>query len=147
MDVPQNPHDIEQIKILKARYIRCGDTKNWDEMADLLTADFEAVFEIAPRFSKDQPSRAAASGRDAFIQGWAPALVGVITVHHVLLPEIVLTGATTASGTWALHDLVIMPQCQFKGWGHYHDRYAKEDGVWRIKSSHVTRLHVEETWT
>lgn len=146
MDVSQSFHDIEQIKQLKARYIRFGDTKQWDELAKLLTEDFEAIFEIAPRFSKDQPTRAAVSGRDAFIQAWAPALVGVITVHHVLLPEIILTGPMTATGIWAMHDIVKLPKCHFEGWGHYHDQYVREDGVWMIKSSRVTRLHTEENW-
>ena len=59
MDVPQDVREIEQIKQLKARYIRFGDTQNWSELAQLLTEDFEAVFDIAPRFSKDQPTRVA----------------------------------------------------------------------------------------
>lgn len=146
MDDRQVLNDIEQIKQLKARYIRFGDTKQWDEMAKILTEDFDAAFEGAPRFSKDQPTKAAISGRDAFIQAWAPALVGVTTVHLVLLPEITVTDATSATGIWMLHDQVWMPKCHYKGWGHYRDQYVKEDGMWKIRSSHVTRLHTEEVW-
>jgi hypothetical protein len=146
VDIPQDIREIEQIKQLKARYIRFGDTQNWRELATLLTEDFEAVFDVAPRFSKDQPARVALSGRNAFIGAWAPALVGVTTVHQAFLPEIVLTGPTAATGVWGLHDIVLMPKCRFKGWGHYHDVYVKEDGHWKIRSTRATRLHIEETW-
>jgi hypothetical protein len=138
--------DIEEIKALKARYIRFGDTKQWDELAKLLTDDFTALFEIAPRFSKDQPRRAEISGRDLFINIWTTALVGVVTMHNVYLPEITLVSPTAANGIWGMHDLVKMPQCVFEGWGHYHDEYVKQQGVWLIKASRVTRLHAEEQW-
>jgi hypothetical protein len=146
VDIPQDIREIEQIKQLKARYIRFGDTQNWRELAALLTEDFEAVFDVAPRFSKDQPARVALSGRNAFIEAWAPALVGVTTVHQAFLPEIVLTSPTAATGAWAMQDIVLMPNCHFKGWGHYHDCYVKEDEIWKIKSSRCTRLCIEETW-
>ena len=146
MDVPQDLHEIEQIKQLKARYIRFGDTQNWPELAKLFTEDFEAVFDVAPRFSEDQPTRVALSGRNAFIEAWAPALVGVTTVHQAFLPEIVLTSPTSATGIWAMQDIVLMPNCHFKGWGHYHDHYVKEDGLWKIRSTRATRLYTEETW-
>ena len=146
MNDRQHLEDIEQIKTLKARYIRCGDTQQWEELAKLLTGDFAALFEIAPRFSKDQPRRVGISGRDLFINTWASALVGVTTMHNVFLPEITLVSPTAANGVWGMHDLVKMPNCVFEGWGHYHDHYVKEHGVWMIKTSRVTRLHVEEQW-
>ena len=142
----QHLEDIEQIETLKARYIRFGDTKQWEELAQLLTDDFSATFEIAPRFSKDQPRRAEISGRDLFIKTWAEALVGVITRHNVFLPEITLISPIAASGIWGMHDLVKMPNCVFEGWGHYHDHYVRENGVWMIKASRVTRIHTEEQW-
>src|SRR5580692_2178948 len=67
MNVRERWQDIEEIKELKARYIRFGDTKRWDDLATLLTQDFAALFEIAPRFGKDQPRRVEISGRDPFI--------------------------------------------------------------------------------
>jgi hypothetical protein len=69
MNAPQSLQDIKAIKTLKARYIRFGDTQQWDDLAKLLTEDFSAAFEIAPRVSKDQPRRAEISGRDLFISG------------------------------------------------------------------------------
>jgi SnoaL-like domain len=146
MNDRQRLEDIEEIKTLKARYIRLGDTQQWDELAKLLTADFAARFEIAPRFSKDQPRRAEISGRDVFINTWKQALVGVVTMHAVYAPEITIVGPDTANGIWGFHDIVRMPGCVFEGWGHYHDQYVKGQGVWKIKVSNVTRLHTEEQW-
>jgi len=146
MNAREHLQDIEEIKTLKARYIRFGDTKQWDDLAKLLTDDFAALFEIAPRLSKDQPRQAGISGRDLFINTWASGLVDVVTMHTVFLPEITLVSPTAANGIWGMHDLVKMPHCIFEGWGHYHDRYVKEQGVWMIKASRVTRIHTEEQW-
>jgi hypothetical protein len=146
MNARDDLQDIDEIKTLKAKYIRYGDTKRWDDLAKLLTHDFTAIFEIAPRFSKDQPRRAEISGRDLFINTWATALIGVVTMHAVLLPEITLVSPRAADGIWGMHDLVKMANCVFEGWGHYHDHYVKERGVWMIKSSRVTRIHTEEQW-
>ena len=146
MNAREHLQDIEEIQTLKARYIRFGDMKRWDDLAKLLTDDFAALFEIAPRFSKDQPRRAELSGRSLFINTWASALVGVVTMHTVFLPEITLVSPTAANGIWGMHDLVKMPNCVFEGWGHYHDQYVKEHGVWMIKASSVTRIHTEERW-
>ena len=65
MNAREHLQDIEEIKTLKARYIRFGDTKQWDDLAKLLTDDFAALFEIAPRFSKDQPRRAEISNKSS----------------------------------------------------------------------------------
>lgn len=146
MDKMQVIYDIEEIKQLKAKYIRLGDTQQWDEQVNIFTEDFEAVFDVAPRFSKDQSSRVEISGRDVFIETWKPALVGVTTIHQVFLPEITIISPTAATGIWAFSDDVRLPNCHFKGWGHYHDSYVKEDGAWKIKSSRVTRIHTEEIW-
>lgn len=67
-------------------------------------------------------------------------------LHQLSLPEITLTGDRTASGIWALHDYLVAPHCIFRGWGHYHDEYVMIDGNWKIQSSLVTRMRVEETW-
>jgi hypothetical protein len=146
MNAREHWQDIEEIKTLKARYIRFGDTQQWDALATLLTDDFAALFDVAPRFSRDQPRRAEISGRDVFVKTWASALTGVITMHDVYLPEITLTSPTAATGIWGMHDLVKMSQCVFEGWGHYQDQYVKQQGVWLIKASRVTRLHTQEQW-
>jgi hypothetical protein len=56
-------------------------------------------------------------------------------------PEIELTSATTATGVWALQDVVrLAPGLNLQGYGHYHETYEKIDGRWYIKTSKLTRL-------
>ncbi len=56
------------------------------------------------------------------------------TVHQVHAPEIELTSPTTATGIWALNDVVrLAPGVNLAGYGHYHETYEKTDGQWRIK--------------
>ncbi|WP_420920353.1 nuclear transport factor 2 family protein [Mycobacterium kansasii] len=63
------------------------------------------------------------------------------TVHQVHAPEITLTSPTTATGIWALEDVVRLgPGVNLNGRGHYHETYEKLDGSWLIKSSTLTRL-------
>ncbi|ETB51658.1 bile-acid 7-alpha dehydratase, partial [Mycobacterium avium subsp. paratuberculosis 10-8425] len=63
------------------------------------------------------------------------------TAHQVHNPEIELTSATTARGTWALQDVVRFgPGITLVGYGHYHETYENIDGQWFIKSSKLTRL-------
>jgi hypothetical protein len=61
--------------------------------------------------------------------------------EQVHAPEITLTSATTATGVWALEDVVRLgPGINLNGRGHCHETYAKLDGRWRIKTSTLTRL-------
>jgi hypothetical protein len=60
------------------------------------------------------------------------------------MPEIELTSATTATGIWALNDVVIWQNgMRLDGYGHYHETYEKLDDEWRIKTSKLTRLHTD----
>ena len=67
-------------------------------------------------------------------------LEGVATMHHCHTPEIALTSATTATGIWAMEDLLVFADGgEMHGAGHYHETYEKQDGSWRIKTLHLTR--------
>ena len=69
-----------------------------------------------------------------------------VTVHQGHMPEIDLTSETTATGIWALNDIIIWSSgMRLDGYGHYHETYEKSDGEWRIKSSKLTRLHTDFT--
>jgi SnoaL-like domain len=146
MTIEQDSREIEQIRQLKARYVRLGDTKSWDEFRKLFTQDFVGIFDVLPRNSRSDPLSATIEGLDAFISAMSAMLVGVTTVHQVFSSEIVLTGPNSATGIWGMHDFVQMPNCIFKGWGHYHELYVQEKGVWKIKHSRTTRLFFEELW-
>ncbi|MCV6963877.1 DUF4440 domain-containing protein [Mycobacterium intermedium] len=135
MDAATTLGEIEAIKQLKARYCRFLDTKRWDEWRELFTDDF--VSDTTPSGGE------RVAGAEEFV-----AFVRNIfgrpsrpTVHQVHAPEIELTSATTATGVWALEDVVrLAPGVNLNGRGHYHETYEKIDGQWRIKSSTLTRV-------
>jgi uncharacterized protein (TIGR02246 family) len=130
--------DIEAIKQLKARYFRCMDTRDWEAMRSVFTDDV-VVDTVAAGGS-------IVSGADEFVAFLKETLSGTVTVHHGHMPEINLSSPTTATGIWALKDLVIWPNgMRMDGYGHYHEKYEKVGGEWRIKSSTLTRLHLDLT--
>jgi hypothetical protein len=86
------------------------------------------------------------TGADAFIEFLQQTLAGAVTVHHGRMPEIELTTPTTATGIWALHDVIVWPDgSRLDGAGHYHETYGLVDGAWRITSSTLTRLRMDFT--
>ena len=128
--------DIEAIRQLKARYFRSLDAKDWDGMRRVFTDD--VVMDTTAS------GGSVINGADAFMAFLRETLAGTVTVHQGHMPEIDLTSATTATGIWALHDIVIWPNgMRLDGYGHYHETYAKADGEWRITSSTLTRLHMD----
>jgi uncharacterized protein (TIGR02246 family) len=132
--------DIEAIKQLKARYFRTMDTKDWTGMREVFTDD--VVMDTTDAGGN------VIAGADEFLDFLRPTLADAVTVHHGHMPEIQLTSPTTATGIWALQDTILWAKGgRMVGYGHYHETYEKTDGRWRIKSSTLTRLHVDFTGT
>jgi hypothetical protein len=132
--------DIDAIRQLKARYFRTMDTKQWDEM--------RLVFTDGVVIDTTDSGGGIIAGADAFMVFLRDTLGDVVTVHHGHMPEIDVTSATTATGIWALQDLLVWPNgTRLQGYGHYHETYEKVDGEWRIASSTLTRLHMDFTGT
>jgi uncharacterized protein (TIGR02246 family) len=128
--------DIEAIRQLKARYFRTMDTKDWEAMRRVFTDDVIVDTSAA--------GGGVVGGADEFMTFLQEALREAVTVHHGHMPEIELTSPTTATGIWALNDLVIWPNgTRLDGYGHYHETYEKIGDDWRIKSSTLTRLHTD----
>jgi hypothetical protein len=126
--------DVEAIKVVKARYGRAADTKDWDLLRTTVTDDFSC--------DTGGQGRGATVGIDAFIERVAsnPS----VTVHHALQPEIELTSATTATGVWAAHLFATTGGGgSVDAFGHYHDTYVKVDGAWRLQSLRLEWLHRE----
>ena len=139
--------DIEAIKVLKARYMRYIDTKNWDGFASLFTDD--AVFDIAI----DLEGKDRSCDTDGYVALTREIVGDATTVHQACMPEIEKTGRTTARGTWAMWDYLDYHGAPgplsgggsvVQGYGHYHEEYRKEDGEWRISSFSVSRLRLDE---
>lgn len=130
--------DIEALKQLKARYCRLLDAKDWATWRELFTDDF--VSDTSASGGK------RVTGGDAFV-AYVRSTLGAshqTTVHQVHAPELEVTSDTTASGIWALEDVVRLASgITMRGYGHYHETYAKTDGRWRFKSSTLTRLRAD----
>ncbi|MEX2479421.1 MAG: nuclear transport factor 2 family protein [Gammaproteobacteria bacterium] len=139
-------NDLEGIRQVKARYFRLMDTQQWGAWTSCFTADVSAFYEGVPRAQSDLPVDIGCEGRDALIRGVSTLMTGAQSIHQGFMPELELTGKTSARGIWAMFDYVMLPTCHFKGWGHYHEDYVKEGEEWKIKKIHLTRLHTEENF-
>lgn len=131
--------DIEAIRRLKARYFRLMDTKDWDGYREVFTPDVHVDVSADGAGTFD--------GVDEFLAMLVPTMAEVVSVHHGHMPEIELTSPTTATGIWAMEDVLQFGSGsglgELHGWGHYHETYAKVDGEWRIASLRLTRLRIE----
>jgi hypothetical protein len=63
-------------------------------------------------------------------------------VHH---PEIDMTGADSATGVWALDDLVLLTDLSLtvRGAAYYTDEYVKVGDAWRIRHTGYKRVYEE----
>jgi len=145
IDVAERLAAIEDIKALKARYFRAMDTKDWDAFAGVFTA--YAAIDMSEELSAGPGRDPVVRGREqvvAFVRG---AIDAVTTVHHGHMPEITVTSATTATGIWAMEDMLRWPEGAtirtLHGFGHYHERYERVDGHWLIAQTRLTRLRVD----
>ena len=131
---------IEDIKVLRARYCRLVDTKDWPGFRDLFTDDMV--------FVDDAKSRSL-EGADAFMAYVTERHATSVSVHVATNPEIEVTGPESATGIWAQHDYVEVARGNGRmvqrGWGSYHELYRREDGVWKIASVRLKRIHMEIT--
>ena len=124
--------DIEAIKQLRGRYSRAVDTKDWELFGASLADD--------ARLSTDGGVN---EGRDSIVAAVSGALADATTMHHQHTPEIEITGRDTATGTWAMDDVVYIGDFVLRGFGHYAEEYVRTDEGWKIKSSTLTRVHVD----
>ena len=130
--------DIEAIKQLKARYFRTIDTKDWRGLREVLADD--VVMDTTDAGGD------LMIGADGFLAFLTVALGDVVTVHHGHTPEIELTSATTATGVWAMEDMLWWEGgATLHGYGHYHETYEKVEGAWRLKTQKLTRLRTDVT--
>ncbi len=131
--------EIDAIKRLKYKYVRCVDTRQWDDLAQCFAAG--ATTNYGGKYK-----HAGVEAIMDFMRKHNPP--EVITMHQVHHPEIQLTGDQTANATWALQDYVISLPGDWcvHGTALYHDEYVKLDGEWKIKHTGYQRIF-SERWT
>lgn len=128
------------ISNVKARYCRMLDTKNWAGFAALFTDDF--VLDVS-----EGTSVPIIRGRDQAMQHVRTLVDTARTVHQVHTPEIEVRG-DEANVIWAMQDRVVWESprrglASITGYGHYHERYVRQNGEWKIASLRLTRLHID----
>ncbi len=130
----------EQLKELRAKYFRCLDLRDHQGFASVFTED--AVLEVPEvdlvfRGREEIASKVLASIKDA------------VSAHHGHTPELTITGPDTATGIWAMQDIVEWPRAAsgerigITGVGHYRDEYVRQDGQWRIAKVRLVRIRVQ----
>lgn len=131
--------DIEEIKKLKHKYLRCLDGKLWDEIEDCFVEDVKTSY-----FNDEIKT----DGKEATLQFFRMGLTDdLVALHHGHHPEIEITSTTTAKGIWGLYNFLIDKKgnrAQRVG-GIYQEEYVKEDDKWKIASI-VCRQLFHETW-
>ena len=120
----------------KARYCRTLDTKDWAGYRDLMTEDYELDV-------SEGTGKPIIRGRDAAVADVQASILTAVTAHQVHSPEIVING-DEATVVWALQDRVIWgPGKALTGYGHYHERWVRRNGEWKLAALKLTRLHLD----
>jgi SnoaL-like domain len=125
--------DKEAIELVKYRYLRALDTKDWDEFADTLTDDVTG----------DYGDRLHFTNRTELVDFMRSSLgAGVLTEHRVTHPEISIDG-DEARATWYLQDRVIVAEFSFMliGAAFYHDTYRRTADGWKISATGYDRTY------
>lgn len=121
----------------KARYCLTLDTKDWAGYADLMTDDYELDV-------SEGTGKPVIRGRDAAVRDVRSSIETATTAHQVHSPIMEIDG-DEARVIWALQDRVIWgpERPSLTGYGHYHERWVRRDGAWKLAALRLTRLHID----
>lgn len=145
---------IEAIRLLKARYFRLLDAKEFEAFGALFIDDARIDVRGAVDATESNAGEFVVGFNDAAIiiggKAMAEFVRGVISnfdsVHQGFMPQIEVLSPTSASGVWAMQDRLwpLNPDTHqgFVGYGHYHETYAKIGGDWKIASMSLARQRV-----
>ncbi len=126
--------ELEAIKALKYKYMRCVDQKRWKELEGTFVEDATSSY---------GGGKYSFEGRDAIMKFLIEAMDRdtFLSSHRVHHPEIEFTSETTATGIWALEDFVIdtLHGITLQGAAFYTDHYVKQDGEWKIQHTGYQR--------
>lgn len=134
----------EAIKQAKAWYFYGLDQRDWAIWRDRVwTAD--GRLEVPEADMVVQPLET--------VIGWvAEATADQVSVHHGHTPIIDFVSDTEAKVIWAMEDRLYRSDEHplaggaryLHGFGHYHETYVSTPAGWRLQTSCLTRLRVEE---
>jgi hypothetical protein len=119
--------DLEAIRQLKARYFFCCDQKDPQGVRDCFAPGPVRI---------DYGSLGVFEARDQLVElfqrlGCHPHIV---EMHHGVNPQLTVTDAEHAHGTWGLHYQQIDTKTNTltQLGAYYQDEYRKLDGAWKI---------------
>ncbi len=112
---------------VKGRYCHTLDTKDWEGYGDVFTQD--VVLDTRPAGGN------VTQGRDEAVRIVRSSVQNARTSHQVHTPLVTLHG-DSADVIWAMQDRVVwgedrrerMGNYGHTGYGHYTERYVKQDG-------------------
>lgn len=120
----------------KARYCHLLDTKDWTGFGDLMTDDIELDLSGTSDLGMIR-------GREEAVARIRSSVETAQTAHHVHTPEITLNG-DEALVVWAMQDRLIWSNGKtLTGYGHYNERWVKQNGEWKLAAQKLTRLIME----
>ncbi|MCH7787898.1 MAG: nuclear transport factor 2 family protein [Acidobacteria bacterium] len=135
---PEDLVEIELIKRLKYKYLRCLDQKLFEGVGECFTEHATAAYSGGVY---------SFEGRQAIVAFLVESMGSekFLSSHRCHHPEIDLVSDTEATGTWALEDVVIEEtfDITIRGAAFYEDRYVKLDGVWLIAHTGYLRSYEE----
>jgi hypothetical protein len=133
--------ELEALRVVKARYCRYLDTKDIEAWRSLFAPDVVVRLDLAVSTGGlDPQTMPPLDGLEQFEPVVWGGITDAATVHHCHTPELALTSPTTATGIWAMEDLLVFANgSRLHGAGHYHETYEKRSGAWVITSLHLTR--------
>lgn len=131
----------ERLKDLKSRYLSYVDRQQWDLLVALYTDD--TVFDIRTQEIEKQGDQPAQGKREVI--NFIKSAIGAGVCHHlVFAPVFEFRSDSLARVEWGMKYINgRIESGVFKGlegYGHSHDVYVKEHGVWLIKSVKLVRL-------
>jgi hypothetical protein len=123
-----------ELSQVKAKYCRALDTRDWNALAALMTADIE--FGLSDGVSEPQMT----VGRDETVALLKTLVAGARTAHQVHTPEIDLNG-DEARVIWPVQDRVVFDNgTSVTGYGHYTERWLRQGDVWKLASLKLSHL-------
>ena len=127
---------VYELTRAKATYCYTLDTRDWAGFGDLMTDD--VVLDVS-----EGTGVPVVTGRDAAVDMICSSLTNAKSAHQVHTPLVELDG-DEARVIWAMQDRVIWESGPaLTGYGHYHERWVRRGGEWKLAALRLTRLILE----